>query len=139
MLRSGGEAGADHASHHQRGSGLASEHVTELGGLVVERVVGNSEEVHEHQFGDRPQPGQCCSRGHSDDRGLGDRSVDHTFRSEFRPQALGDTEDTAERLDLLRFQIGIGTGMPARTSSPMRTTLGSRCISWAMASLTASR
>lgn len=35
--------------------GLAAEHVAELRGLVVERVVTDAEEVHEHQFGDRTQ------------------------------------------------------------------------------------
>ena len=112
VLRSGGEPCADHASHHQRGSGLATEHVAELGSLVVERVVGDSEEVHEHQLCDRPQSGQCGSGSHSDDRGFGDRGIDYTLRSELRPQSLGDTQDTAKCLDLLRLQIGIGTGMP---------------------------
>ncbi len=99
VLRRGAAAGADHRADDERGLGFAAEHVAELGGLVVNLVEADAEEIREHQLGDRAQPGDRGAGGSAHDRRLGDRRVDDPGLAEFTKEPLGHAEDSA---------IGIG-------------------------------
>ena len=58
VLGGGPEAGAVMRADHHGRRRLAAEHVAELGRLIEDLVETDAEEVHEHQFGHRPQPGR---------------------------------------------------------------------------------
>ena len=59
VLRAAAQARADRGADHHRGLGLAAEHVAELGGLVVDLVEADADEVDEHDLGHRPHAGHA--------------------------------------------------------------------------------
>src|SRR5262249_31570949 len=75
--------------------GLAAEHVTELGGLVINLVEADAEEVAEHQLGHGPEAGHGRPGGGAHDGRFGDRRVDHAGLAELAAQTLGDAQHAA--------------------------------------------
>ena len=133
MLRGGAAPGADHRADHQRRLRLAAEHVAELGRLIEDLVEANAEEVAEHQFGDGAQTGDRSAGGGAHERAFGDRRVDDPRLAELPDEALGDAEHAAIRIALA---VAAGAAGDILADHDER---GSRRISWASASLTASR
>ncbi len=64
-------------------------HEAQLGGVVDELVRGDADEVHDHDLGHRQQAVHRGADRGTDDRGLGDRRVQHAVVAVFRRQARG--------------------------------------------------
>ena len=84
-----------HGPDHDGRDRLAAEHVAELGRLIEDLVETDAQEVHEHQFGHRPQPGRSGAYGGADEGAFGDRRIQHPVTAEFRHQPLGDAQHAA--------------------------------------------
>ena len=95
MLGGVAAAGALLGANDQRDSGLAAEHVAQLGRLVDDRLHGQADEVDVHDLGDRPTARRGGADGHRGDGFFGDGRVAHALGAEFFGQALGDAEDAA--------------------------------------------
>ncbi len=100
MLRAHVHACPHRETHDGGAARLAAEHVAELGHLVEDLVHADADEIGEHQFGHRPQPGKRRAAGSADDGRLGNRRIDHALGAELRQQALGHAEDAAGRFAL---------------------------------------
>src|SRR2546423_6093117 len=106
VLRSHVHASTHGGADHYRARALATEHVAELRDLVVDLIHADTDEVGEHDFGNRPQTGERGSGGRADDCRLADRRVDDPVRAELRQQAPGDAKDASRRLPLARCSPG---------------------------------
>ena len=95
MLRGGAKPGAELRSDDQRRLDPAAEHVAQLGRLVHDLVEADPEEIIEHQFRHRPQPGDRGPGGRADERRLADRCVQNPVRAILSEQALGDAHHAA--------------------------------------------
>src|SRR5215469_5060399 len=71
-----------------------------LGQQVNDLVKGASDEVHELKLGHRTHSGEGCAEASVHDGHLGDRSIDHAFRSEAIDEAVGDLESAAVDADV---------------------------------------
>ena len=100
VLRAHVHASAGGGADDDGAGGLAAEHVAELRGLVEDLIEAHTEEIREHELGHRTHAGERRAIGGADDRGLGDRGVDHAVLAELRQQAFGDPEHPARRVAL---------------------------------------
>jgi len=98
MLRRGPQAGARHGANDEGNARLAAEHVTQLGGLIEQRIEGHADEVHEHQLDDRPQAGGGGADGDAHEAHLADRRVAHAIGTEGLVQAARHSHDSTPGL-----------------------------------------
>ena len=95
MLAPGPQPGAHrHAQDHWNG-GLATEHVTHLGGLIEDLVEAIGNEACPHDVDHGPKAGHSCPDGRAHEAGLGDRGVADPLGTELLDQALRDAERSA--------------------------------------------
>ena len=95
MLGRGRAPHAARLADHHRHLRLAAEHVTCLRRLIDHLVNGAKCKISEPQLHDRSGPRQGTTDGRAHNCGLGDRSGDNTFRSEFFLEAHVLPEDAA--------------------------------------------
>jgi hypothetical protein len=108
MLRAGIDAAAMRHAHHHRHRNLAAEHEARLGGLIDQRVHGERDEVHEHDFDHRPQAGHGDPDGGADNGGFGNRRVAHPLGAELFQEPAGDAERATRLCDILAEQDNRG-------------------------------
>ena len=101
MLWPGGNAAAMRQAHHHRHAALATEHEARLGRLIDDGIHRNGDEIHEHDFDHRPQPGHRRAHGGTDDGGFRDRRVAHPVLAISFQQAARHAEGAAGGCDIL--------------------------------------
>ena len=62
-------------------------HESQLGGIVDQLVGGDTDEVHDHDLGDRQHPVDGRADGRTDDGGFRDRGVQHPVVAVLRRQS----------------------------------------------------
>ena len=108
MLCAETRAGAVAGANDQRAFDLAVRHVTAFGKLVGDIVEAHGEEIREHDFRDRLQPGHRRAHGGAHDRLLGDRRVAHAQRPELLVEADRRLEHAAGLGDILAEEDDVG-------------------------------
>ena len=102
VLRARAGAGAVGGADDQRRGRAAAEHVAEFGRLIHDLVQADAEEIDEHDFRHRPQPGHRGPCGRADEPALADGRVQHAFGAEPPQQPLGHAEGAAPGILLAR-------------------------------------
>ena len=108
MLGRRPEAGADHRADDHGHLGLAAEHVAQFSALVKDLVKADTQEVYEHQFGDRAQTRGGRTHSRTDEGRFADGGVEDPIASKLRRQSLGDAHNSAPGLYVLSFHMGQG-------------------------------
>jgi hypothetical protein len=101
VLRRRGAPDADRHPDDGRHAALAAEHEAVLRRLVDDLVHRAQREVDHPHLDHRLEPGQRHAHRGADDRGLGDRRVDHALRAEalgLQPAVLAEDAAAAEVL-----------------------------------------
>ncbi|MPN63423.1 hypothetical protein SDC9_211182 [bioreactor metagenome] len=101
VLRACAQTSAVWRAQHHGHRALAAEHVARLRGLVDQRIHGQRDEVHEHDFDDGLQAGERRAHGRRGDRRFGNRRVDHAFFAELLQQPACGLERAARMRDIL--------------------------------------
>ena len=101
MLRAEARARAVAGAHHQRTFHLPVGHVAALRKFVGDVVEAHRDEIREHDFGDRLQPGHRRAHRGAEDRLFGDRRVAHAQRTELLVQPDRRLEHAAGLGDVL--------------------------------------
>ena len=99
VLGRGAKAGADHRADHDRGLGLAAEHVLELGGLVEDLVETDAHEVDEHQLGHRAHAAGRRADRRADVGAFAQRRVEQAVAM-LGVKPFGDAEHAAPGVEL---------------------------------------
>jgi hypothetical protein len=76
--------------------------------VVDDLVVALTEEVGEHDFGDRPHADDRGAHTSADDRGFGQWGVPHPLGAVLGPELLGDAEVAAHLPDVFADQEHLG-------------------------------
>jgi hypothetical protein len=99
VLAAGRAAGAELGAHGQSHAGAAAGHERQLGRLVEQLVEADADEVEVHDLDDGAHAGHGRSDTEPDDRGLGDRRVEHPL-AEALLEAPRQAEDVATVADV---------------------------------------
>ena len=75
MLSRRAKARAVHGADHQRGLGLAAEHIAKFRRLIEDLIEAHAHEVDEHQLADRAQPRSRRADCGTDEARFADRGV----------------------------------------------------------------
>ena len=100
-------AAGPHGGPQHEGAGLSVD-VVELGGHVHELVDAERDEVHEHDFDDRPRAGDGGADGHAGEGGFGNRGVADALGTVFFDKAARDAEGAAVGGDVLAHEEDAG-------------------------------
>src|SRR5271169_2639917 len=92
MLRGVATSGAERSTYDERHFYVPSEHIPHLGRHVHDLIHGKGYPVGIENFDDWPQAHGRRPYSQPGERGLGDRSIDHSFRTKYIEQPLRHPE-----------------------------------------------
>src|SRR5215212_3266539 len=95
MLTGGADAGADLGANSNGALCLPAEHIAEFGALIEDLIHAASEEVDEHQLGNRSQTSSGRPDSGADETRLGDWGVQDSVAAELLDETLGDAHRPA--------------------------------------------
>ena len=108
MLCAEARAGAVAGANDQRAFELAVRHIAALGKLVGDVIEADREEIREHDFGDRLEPGHRRAHRGAHDRLFGDRRVAHALGTELLVEPDRRLEHAARLGDVLAEEDHVG-------------------------------
>ncbi len=98
-------------AHHQRALGLAVGHVAAFGKFVGDVVEADRNEIREHDFRDRLQPGHRRAHGGAQNRLLGNRCIAHPARAELFVEPHRGLEHAASLADVFTNKNNVGIAL----------------------------